>query len=224
MTTVYRLPRNRNVPMTPEEALARARARFVGKRHGSLTVIGVDAARRVSTEHKLSSWLYTIRGMCDCGGLAVREVAYLGKSACCDQCRHAPVERDLEYYASLAERRAMLREAGERQPDLWREHGCLSMCERRMTAVFHRQKPSVVACARCAQVREEAFAELVELLAPMTLEEIGALFGFSRERIRQVEAGALKRLRRVHGLELEDAAADRGEHLWDRIAREGSND
>ena len=44
-------------------------------------------------------------------------------------------------------------------------------------------------------------------IEPMTLEEIGLYFGVTRERIRQIEAKALKKLAarmRAQGVKLED--------------------
>lgn len=61
----------------------------------------------------------------------------------------------------------------------------------------------------------------------MTLDEIGAMYGLSRESIRQDEARAFNKLRRHHPRALADMVElarmrsdARGENLWDRIDRE----
>lgn len=51
----------------------------------------------------------------------------------------------------------------------------------------------------------------VRYVEPMTLEECGAVLDVTRERVRQIEAGALRKLRnrlRRAGFELEDFLDD----------------
>ena len=43
---------------------------------------------------------------------------------------------------------------------------------------------------------------------PFTLAEIGDIFDLSRERIRQIEANALRKLARVHGLSTPEAVRE----------------
>jgi hypothetical protein len=80
----------------------------------------------------------------------------------------------------------------------------------------------------CLQAMAKAQREADEgkrASAAMTLREIGALYGLSRERVRQVEEGAFRKLRRAYGIdalrELFTAAMAAKKSHWSEVLDKG---
>ena len=62
----------------------------------------------------------------------------------------------------------------------------------------------------------QAIAELVSVVGPLSLNEIGALLGFTRERARQVEGMALDRMRkRLRLVGVTEAPPEPEPTVWD---------
>lgn len=62
-------------------------------------------------------------------------------------------------------------------------------------AAVHAIRAALLETTR-SEEGEAVLCEIVALFGPLTLEEIGILYGLCRERVRQIEARAMEKLRR----------------------------
>lgn len=145
----------------------------IGQRFGSREVIAYEDVD--------DRCMHMLRVRCDCGDERVIRAVSVVRTVGCKRCasgRPATVERDAIRAERAQRYEALLAESARECPEVWRlECTC----------------PAGVRCHRCT-VQIEAVAELARLIDGATLEEVGALLGLSRERIRQVEGPALRRL------------------------------
>lgn len=173
------LVKREECPPTP-----RVLERWVGYRRGARTVVAVLASVRYGR-----GWKQRCRLRCDCGAEDVRVLG--GPREIGDGCvdcgrdeqraKAIAAARERGRARSAAVQRERLREVSEyHAPDFWREDG-----------------PE----ARAAE------AAIAQRFGRLSLSEIGALYGVSRERIRQIEAEALEKLR--HELERAERRAAR---------------
>lgn len=151
---------------------------LVGTTIGTRTVIAYEGV-----DH---NYRHRLRLACACGREAVIPAAQAHRTTGCKACMSGrkagavTIERDAIRTERTRRYDALLAERARACPEVWRiECTDCSGGER---------------CHRCA-VQVEAVAELSALLGPMTLEEIGALRGVSRERARQIESAGLRALR-----------------------------
>lgn len=179
-------------------------ARLLGQRVGSRVVAEIVEVGRDSGE-----WIAAAIVECDCGRrdrLRVRGLRDLAAGGC-PSCAAAGMRVHVtsaaldERVVGDVETLRMLHDAGERAPEVWREQCACREGDR---------------CETC-EAQIEACAELVAAIGrPLSLVEVGALFGVTRERARQLEARGLAWLRRVWR-EGEALAADVGRPAgsWD---------
>lgn len=146
----------------------------VGQRFGSRTVLAYEGVD--------DRCMHMLRVLCDCGDeRVIRGVAAVRTIGCkrCASGRPSAVERDAIRSGRATRYGTLLAERARECPEVWRiECTDCGGSER---------------CERCA-VQVEAWADLAALIGGASLEEIAALMGLSRERVRQVEAVALRKM------------------------------
>ncbi len=184
----------------------RAREDVVGK------VIG---GRRILADLRDGRRMFklTRRVLCICLGCgATRESALnslRGTSTCHVCCEDGRAEKrgaaQRVRAARTRERREFFAAIRRATPWLWSETKAMQRMIQQLPVEARRD---------IEERRYEAARELEALVGPMTLAEIGELFGVTRERIRQIEArasGHLRRAARNAGLEPPD---ERGEYTY----------
>lgn len=141
-------------------------AEVVGIVYGSRRILAeVEPAGR--NTHRRVRWL------CSCGRTGETTLNCVARSKACRSCAYGfrdqsgPRRQIVARHHNRPELVALLDEAGARAPEVWDGDTEASI---------------------------EAITELVGLVGTFRLCEIGALFGVSRERIRQIETKALGRL------------------------------
>lgn len=173
---------------------------LVGQTIGMRTVIAYEGVD--------DNYRHRLRMRCGCGREAVIPAAQVHRTRGCQACmsgRPVGAKRREDVGPAPAARSA-------------RHEGLLAERARECPAVWRIECADCGdgdRCERC-EVQIEAWAELATLIGGATLEECGALMGVSRERVRQIEAAAL---RKMGTPELRELLADRPDHDDDWMTR-----